>query len=82
MTMNARSIRQEDSDVMKQSRFLQKSFIQLQFRMTVGYPKRLVRHRTAMSEQYMFQFIVYRIIFIDDCQCVHIEILFLCNNTK
>ena len=42
MTMNAGSIRQEYPDVMKQSRFFQKLSVQLQFRMTVGYPKRLV----------------------------------------
>ena len=65
MTMNARSIRQEYTYVVKQSRFFQKLFVQLQFGMTVGNPKCLVGHRATMRQQDMFQFIVLRIIFIN-----------------
>ena len=67
MAMNAGSIGQENTDIVKQSGFFEELTIEVQFGMTVGYPKRLVGHRTTVCEQDMLQFIVLGVIFVDDC---------------
>jgi hypothetical protein len=51
----------------KQGSFFQKLTVEVEFGMAVGYPKGLFGHRTAMCKQNMLQFIVFGVIFVDDC---------------
>ena len=67
MAMDAGGIGQEYSNIVKQGGFFQKRSVEVEFGMTVGYPKSLVGHRTAVCKQDMLQFIVLWVIFVDDC---------------
>ena len=66
MAMNARGIREKNTDVVQQGCFFQKLFIKVQLGVTVGYPESLIGHLTTMCQQYMLQFVVFGIIFIND----------------
>ena len=57
---------QENADIVQQRRLFQKRQVDIQFRMLSGQRQCLVGHRAAMHQEDMFQFVVLRIILVDD----------------
>ena len=82
-TENILGVSLENADIVKHGSLLHELQVELQFRMFSGQLQSLVSHRTAMHKQNTLQFILFRIIFVNQSQRIHGEILFyryLCRN--
>ena len=67
-TLNARSIGEENTDVMEHSGFLEETQIKTKLGMTTGYVKREISNATAVGQEYVTQRFVVGVVLIDNSQ--------------